>query len=299
VGRTPVILRPVQGEEVQEVLVVQVQGEQEVQVWAGAVADHYTLEEVGMEEEVGMKEEVGMEEEDPVSAELGELKVRAHRLSEQLALLSSTTTELLGSSHVEADNLPGMDVVPPEDASPPPSPTKRSKKTITFLLPDVPANDAEPSDDTETPKVVLDVDNAEEDEDVPSTDEAPRRTGSSWRHRQREVYAYPDLQAPPSYRYRLPGGRYFWQMPFRHTLYQQLAEPKAQETSDSEGEEGEEVAPAPPPPRQELDPRVFAPTGDIYSYFCRRVVAPHQYTAPTHCDARRRLGGRGPAHVVF
>ena len=182
-----------------------------------------------------------------------------------------------------------MEVVPPEDASAPPSPTKRSKKTITFLLPDVPANDVEPSDDTETPKVVLDVDNAEEDEDVPSTDEAPRRTGSSWRHRQREVYAYPDLQAPPSYRsvpadperqhactrYRLPGGRYFWQMPFRHTLYQQLAEPKAQETSDSEGEEGEEVSPAPPPPpRQELDPRVFAPTGDIYRWLVQIFRAP-------------------------
>jgi len=131
--------------------------------------------------------------------------------------------------------LPGMEGVPPEEASAPPSPTKRSKKTITFLLPDVTANDAEPSDDTETPKVVLDEDNAKEDEDVPSTDEAPKRAGSSWRHRQREVYAYPDLQAPPSYRYRLPGGRYFWQMPFRHTLYQQLAEPKAQETSSPAG----------------------------------------------------------------
>ena len=30
------------------------------------------------------------------------------RLSEQLALLSSTTTELLGSSLVEADNLQGV-----------------------------------------------------------------------------------------------------------------------------------------------------------------------------------------------
>ena len=71
---------------------------------------------------------------------------------------------------------------------------------------------------------------------------------------------------------------------------------------------------------EDLDPRIFAPTGDIYrsinaaslfqdienikncfllSYFERRRLDPHLYTMPLHGDVQRRLLGRGGRAIVF
>ena len=39
------------------------------------------------------------------------------------------------------------------------------------------------------------------------------------------------------------------------------------------------------------NPLMLAPTGDIYSYFARRQVAPHYFTPPLRHEMTRALGG--------
>lgn len=110
---------------------------------------------------------------------------------------------------------------------------------------------------------------------------------------QRHVYEYPDFNiSASSSRYRLAGSRFFWKMPFRHQLYQQLQDPQPAHGSDSEDESSPPRTPTQVVPKEDLDPRIFAPTGDIYSYFQRRRLDPHLFMMPMRGDVQRRLGGR-------
>jgi len=101
---------------------------------------------------------------------------------------------------------------------------------------------------------------------------------------QRVLFKYPDIYRPEPSR-----GRHFWQMPFRESLYHETLNPTRPDLSDSEDEpEPEEPAPV---CQEDLDPRHFAPTGDIYSYFQRRRLEPFRYTNPLH-SAMNRFGGK-------
>jgi len=123
-----------------------------------------------------------------------------------------------------------------------------------------------------------------------------KSSNTGWKSvQQKEVYAYPDY-TPSVYRTNNSRGRNFWQMPFRHKLYQEVLHPSAPETSDSEDEAED---PPPPPCQEDLDPRMFAPTGDVYSYFQRRRVDPFFYTNPLVHSTRNSLGGRYAKTIVF
>jgi len=83
----------------------------------------------------------------------------------------------------------------------------------------------------------------------------------------------------------------FWNMPFRQRLYEELFNSDNQSLSDDEGEEEvgignnfEETVKS--EVEQEefdmtlLDPIIFAPTGDIYSFFQRRKYEPEKFRFP-------------------
>ena len=59
-----------------------------------------------------------------------------------------------------------------------------------------------------------------------------------------------------------------------------------------EGEGETTDCPLPPPDPENLDPRMFAPTGDVYSYFQRRRTEPLSYCYPLLYSTRKCLGGR-------
>merc|ERR1712156_729872 len=200
-----------------------------------------------------------------------------------------------------------------------PTKSSKAKKTISFLLPDSkheepvsPAagkgdNDAkekleaiqkkkEEDEAVQNGKEVKDKDKREEkevcdevrtekEEDATEKEKKEPKT-MSVEKRQRRVYEYPDLKTSSTgYRYGLAGGRYFWKMPFRHQLFHQLQNPQPAQGSDSEDEISPPATPTQDIPEQQrsvedLDPRIFAPTGDIYSYFERRRLDPHLYTMP-------------------
>jgi len=88
-------------------------------------------------------------------------------------------------------------------------------------------------------------------------------------------------------------GRYFWQMPFREKLFHETMNPsKPPASSDSEEDEDTENQCVVPPDQDELDPRMFAPTGDIYSYFQKRRYQPFSSPGPMMYSTRTALGGR-------
>merc|ERR1712096_588357 len=72
--------------------------------------------------------------------------------------------------------------------------------------------------------------------------------------------------------------------------------PSAPEASDSEDEA---EAPPPPPSQDDLDPKMFAPTGDVYSYFERRKIDPFFYANPLKYSTRNSLGGKYAKAFVF
>eukprot|EP00092_Neocalanus_flemingeri_P039208 GFUD01042678.1.p1 GENE.GFUD01042678.1~~GFUD01042678.1.p1 ORF type:complete len:441 (+),score=140.16 GFUD01042678.1:114-1325(+) len=113
--------------------------------------------------------------------------------------------------------------------------------------------------------------------------------------KQKEVYAYPDY-TPSVYRPVNSRGRNFWQMPFRHKLYQEVLHPTAADASDSEDEV---EAPPTPPSHDDLDPKIFARTGDVYSYFERRKIDPFFYANPLNYSTRNSLGGKYAKAYVF
>ena len=61
----------------------------------------------------------------------------------------------------------------------------------------------------------------------------------------------------------------------------------------------EAESPPPPPSQADLDPRLFAPTGDVYSYFQRRKVDPFFFTNPLPVSTRNSLGGKYSKTIVF
>jgi len=87
---------------------------------------------------------------------------------------------------------------------------------------------------------------------------------------------------------------HFWQMPFREKLFHQTMNPTRHQTSDTEDEEDHDASQSPvvPPNQDEMDPKMFAPTGDIYSYFQRRRSQPFPYSSHMTFSIRHSLGGR-------
>merc|ERR1711962_375030 len=335
VGRESLLLKPIaeQEEAVKEVCRV---------VLISTPMEQWTRDP-GMERDLQSVETVEASEEDRVSVELGELKARAQRLSEQLAQLSSEevilepgkkeSTERRESSKLLTEEKPGIDSVPRFDRSmdsetpdlpseyddivekpnqiqtdPAPelatSSTKsvKAKKSITFLLPVAPCVSPTQScqDTTTIPddkgtdiKVSGIIDSGVSKAEVSDPEISDLGCGSKWQHRQKEVFVYPDLTVPASgYRSRLPGSRYYWQMPFRHKLFEELSWPSVAGDSDLEDEETASIPPS-QTKQEEVDPMVLAPSGDVYSYFQRRRVSPCSYTHPVNSDLTRRLSGRG------
>jgi len=117
-------------------------------------------------------------------------------------------------------------------------------------------------------------------------------------YNQKAVFRYPDVLRPESSR-----GRHFWQMPFREKLYHETLNPAKPEFSDSEEEDVEiDVVDEEDPvilSQDDLDPKYFAPTGDIYSYFQRRRLYPFRFSNPLTYSTRKCLGGKIGAGFVY
>merc|ERR1711915_788658 len=116
--------------------------------------------------------------------------------------------------------------------------------------------------------------------------------------KQTAVFRYPDVLRPESSR-----GRHFWQMPFREKLYHETINPAKPEFSDSEDEDVDVDGVDEDEPmvlsQDDLDPRYFAPTGDIYSYFQRRRLDPFRFSNPLLYSTRKCLGGRVGTGFVY
>jgi len=113
----------------------------------------------------------------------------------------------------------------------------------------------------------------------------------------KDTFKYPTILTRPEF----AKGRYFWQMPFREKLYCETMNPPKLQTSDSEdeGEEDTSDCPVPPPDPENLDPKMFAPTGNIYSYFQRGRIEPFPYSCPLMYSTRNCLGGRMLKSFVY
>jgi len=92
-------------------------------------------------------------------------------------------------------------------------------------------------------------------------------------------------------------------MPFREKLYHETLNPAKPEFSDSEEEDVEiDVVDEEDPvilSQDDLDPKYFAPTGDIYSYFQRRRLYPFRFSNPLTYSTRKCLGGKIGAGFVY
>jgi len=138
--------------------------------------------------------------------------------------------------------------------------------------------------------------NAKNKEKTSTSTDTPKSLKTGWPAlKQKQPYTYPDL-TPSVYRPVKSRGQNFWQMPFRAKLYQEALNPTAAEASDSEDEA---ESPPPPPAQADLDPKMFAPTGDVYSYFQRRKIDPFFYTNPLSYSTRNSLGGKYSRTFVY
>merc|ERR1712106_689784 len=138
--------------------------------------------------------------------------------------------------------------------------------------------------------------NAKYKEKTSTSTDTPKLLKTGWPAlKQKQPYTYPDL-TPSVYRPVKSRGQNFWQMPFRAKLYQEALNPTAAEASDSEDEA---ESPPPPPAQADLDPKMFAPTGDVYSYFQRRKIDPFFYTNPLSYSTRNSLGGKYSRTFVY
>lgn len=115
------------------------------------------------------------------------------------------------------------------------------------------------------------------------------RAGDTSSKARQELPMHPDLTFEDELRLRVRnrGQPNYWHMPFRRRLLEQVA---------AEIGGGAPGGGAPPGwaslPQNLADPANFAPTGDIYSYFRRRPLAPiAPHNGPLMHESTRAMGG--------